>query len=397
MYLKSTSKKLYQIKEKGYKFFSSISIPGVSHIFSNEIHLFKALWAILILSSFSFGLWNISETVNDYRKFDVITNVARVTPNKFTFPAITICNKNWYTRDHYKNGSLIDSIFLYDLNKISFKNFIKSNYIKPIEFPLQSLDNNSDFFRIRLDTYSECFRINGATNRSVQFLTASNTGDQLLVTIANHYIDRIAEHEYFIYSLKFKFFSVFISDNQMNSFYQVPSLTLDFGYRHTIEIEMPSIEAKLGEPYNQCRETGPERVYHQKNCIEACIYKGIKYKYNCTYAGLFAVGTLEKCQLGGLQSEFLSSCVKECPADCYSRQFRSHIVSTKLDNADYTDFRFAVPDFSSLKIDQIPKMNEFAFLSNIGGSLGLFMGISFLSFVEIFEFIVDVFLIAFIY
>lgn len=42
-------------------------------------------------------------------------------------------------------------------------------------------------------------------------------------------------------------------------------------------------------------------------------------------------------------------------------------------------------------------MNEFGFLSNIGKSLGLFMGILLLSFVEIIEFIVDLFVIAFIY
>ncbi len=51
--------------------------------------------------------------------------------------------------------------------------------------------------------------------------------------------------------------------------------------------------------------------------------------------------------------------------------------------------------YSSLeykKIEQIPKTELFDLVSNIGGTLGLFIGVSFLSFIEFFELIFEVIL-----
>jgi hypothetical protein len=41
-------------------------------------------------------------------------------------------------------------------------------------------------------------------------------------------------------------------------------------------------------------------------------------------------------------------------------------------------------------IDQIGKMNGFDLISNIGGNLGLFIGISFLSFAELIELFIEI-------
>ncbi len=46
-------------------------------------------------------------------------------------------------------------------------------------------------------------------------------------------------------------------------------------------------------------------------------------------------------------------------------------------------------------IDQIPKMNSFDFISNLGGNFGLFIGISFLSFAEFIELFIEIILIFF--
>jgi hypothetical protein len=46
-------------------------------------------------------------------------------------------------------------------------------------------------------------------------------------------------------------------------------------------------------------------------------------------------------------------------------------------------------------IDQIPKMNSFDFISNLGGNFGLFIGISILSFAEFIELFIEIILIFF--
>jgi len=68
---------------------------------------------------------------------------------------------------------------------------------------------------------------------------------------------------------------------------------------YQIGILKESIEIKLPEPYNLCKESSIDEPYHQSNCIGYCIFKEIKDKYNCTFSqSLFAIKGLEECKLG---------------------------------------------------------------------------------------------------
>jgi hypothetical protein len=51
---------------------------------------------------------------------------------------------------------------------------------------------------------------------------------------------------------------------------------------------------------------------------------------------------------------------------------------------------FFYESLSYTVIDQIPKMNMLDLISNIGGNLGLFIGVSFLSFAEIIELFIEI-------
>lgn len=357
------------------------------------------LWTLLIITSFSVGFWNISQTANDFYNYDVITNVERFTPNSITYPAITICVTYNYKRDLYKNGTLVKSENIYD-NTLRIRNFLKVAAFNPGgSLSVPYVKNNVDFFQIKFNLVHDydCLRINGATNKKAELIGTNNTLNKLHVHVRTSYIERVSDKEYFNYSLNndlgsesINQFYVYFGDNYLDSFYQVQNYVLDLNNRHSIEIEARSIESKLGEPYNQCKESKPDEVYFQKNCIESCVYREIKKKYNCSFPGLFASASLKECELKDFPWEFTSGCEKECPVSCYSVQYIPHIFSTVI-GYDYTEFQFSIPDFTSLKITQIPKMNGFSLLSEIGGSLGLFMGISFLNFIEIVEFIFDMF------
>ena len=52
-------------------------------------------------------------------------------------------------------------------------------------------------------------------------------------------------------------------------------------------------------------------------------------------------------------------------------------------------------DFSSLEITQIPKFTSFNLVSTIGGTLGIFVGIRFLSIVEVVELFMDILVVTF--
>ena len=56
----------------------------------------RLIWIAAILASVSYGFYNIAKSVNEYERFDVITNARVVIPEVLIFPAITICTSGVY-------------------------------------------------------------------------------------------------------------------------------------------------------------------------------------------------------------------------------------------------------------------------------------------------------------
>ena len=135
------------------------------------------------------------------------------------------------------------------------------------------------------------------------------------------------------------------------------------------------------------------------NCIEACFFKEIKNKYNCTFQEtLFSIQGFSQCvhEYLVLKKEFSASCKTKCPLEsCFSEKF-TFDYATIASELDFTRLRFYLRDLSFLNITQIPKTDPFTFLNNIGGGLGLFMGIAFPNLIEFFQFIMEIVLIIFI-
>ena len=90
-------------------------------------------------------------------------------------------------------------------------------------------------------------------------------------------------------------------------------------------------------------------------------------------------------------------CYSECSEECDSIKYEtSHTFtksSSKIDNL--VAFNIFYPSLDYTVIDQIPKMDLFDFISNLGGNFGLFIGISFLSFAEFIELFIEIILILF--
>ena len=242
-------------------------------------------------------------------------------------------------------------------------------------------------------------RFNSITNRSVELFKASSIEDFLDIFFTNFYREDISKKEYYNYTFIFDSFLVYVGDNFLNSFENLQYLELKSVIAYDIQIEKVSTETKLPEPYNPCKKSSVDEPYHQIDCIEACTYKQIKNKYNCTFhSTLFSIQGFRQCvrKYSGLKVEFSASCLKECPLEsCFSEKFTFY-STTRFSNSHYTSFRFYFRELSTLNITQIPKTDGFTFLNNIGGGLGLFMGVAFPNLIEFFQFILEIVLIIFI-
>ncbi len=203
-YLKVSTKKAKwsKVKAKTVDYFKTISIPGVPQIVTTESYLLKLLWIVVILSVFGFGFENISEAVADYYKFDNITNIERVYPENVTFPAITICYEGGYSREHYRNGSLIrnDTVSVSLLEK-----FLKRKYFYSFKQnnSFVNLNNHLDIFKINQPVFNfnlDCLRFNAVTNRCDDLFKASSILDRLNIFLNNFYRENISNVEYYRYN-----------------------------------------------------------------------------------------------------------------------------------------------------------------------------------------------------
>ena len=357
------------------------------------------------------GFYNITDLTNDYFKYEVVTNVERVTEENFTFPAVTICKSNIVERHYYKNNTIVNKENVTDL---SMKNFIGYSFFKETS---NNITDQLEFFRLPQYGYI-CTRFNGVSNHNLenQLVKVNTTNEPFYIEIIHKYFQPINENEYFNYTLSINQpFTIFIEDNYLNSYYGKFSLMKN-GIEHYISMVKSESEEKLDDPYSKCKKSTNNQRYLQNNCIESCIYSKIGRKFNCTFNGLFKINDLQVCKFNisdfvffnQIKEEVFKDCNKECPIECKSMKFSSQVsewepikfgsqVSTNQSDVNQMSTRFAffLSDLSFLKITQIPKTSFFSFISaDIGGALGLFMGASALNFIEIFEFIVD---ISFIY
>lgn len=279
-----------------------------------------------------------------------------------------------------------------EFDQLDIKNFVVNVLFNDQVFNISDLE----FFK-NPETQLQCFRFNGARNK--QLATTNNTLDKVIITVRNSQL-RYSSEEVKVFDF-FPQTKIFITDNYLNSLHSETYLLSLLTYLEEVAINVTigksMIETKLGEPYNHCKESPPDQRYHQMNCIESCIYRDIAYKYNCSFDGLFRIEGLVECSqnIQEHRDEFYNSCKNECPKSCawteYSKTepITEYVKNFEPSVSTLTRFIFSV-EFSSLEISQIPKMTGFSYISNIGGSLGLFMGISFLSFVELIEFFIDV-------
>ena len=410
--------KLHKMRDRLHIFCLKIKIPGVSPIFKTEFLPLKILWVGLIMTSALFGIANIANTTRDFYNFRAVTKVETVTVKNFVLPAITICaNCNLIKKSHYLNESLVTEndtrsdrgahTYMTDRSIKSFiekitlfypdrnnENGAKNDQFLPINI------SQLEYFKIEdvLDS-KNCFRLNGALSNQ-QPITVNKTSDRLIIDIRSNFTEKISAQEKWVYSLE-KGLDVYIKDQHLNSFYSFDPISFTivgkFGNSYDIKVEKSTIESKLGEPFNPCRRSDMGQPYHQMNCIEGCIYRNIREQNNCTLKNsLFAVDGLASCEgsFWTFEAAFSKECEKECPLGCDSTKYDMNYLY-KPHEHDSAEFHFSVSDFSSLLITQCPNMNEFNLISNIGGSLGLFMGISFLNSIEVFDLIIDLMTIIF--
>jgi len=222
---------------------------------------------------------------------------------------------------------------------------------------------------------SKCFALNSGRDSSghlQEIKTTKNTGWEFWIEFY------IPDDYYLIYN---------IHQPNIRPTKSEISRVIGSGSFNFLELEK-TVETKLGLPYNNCtklndwqdtyyvRQTKKNNMTYRKvNCIEECQdYLNEKYPYqNKTLIEL---------------SEF-NNCYNLCPLECDSTIYK--ISETKLPNSPgKVVILLGYDSLKYTKITQSPKTKLSELISNLGGSAGLFLDLTFLSGCRAIEFILEI-------
>ena len=290
-------------------------------------------------------------------------------------------------------------------------------------------------------TYGNCYKYNSGINASLSQLPLKYSykagytyGLNIFSVISG------SKNNYSRFNIqKYQGVVIFIHDSKhkpiiSNGIQILAGTNVNIGMKKTLTHKSPY-------PYSDCKDlssfssdfydilTKSNKSYRQIDCFDLLLQKQIINKCSCydlQYSQLYnATPCLSYTQLTCAEMVYMDfwkntrtdSYSSECPLECDSIQFDFTYSTSDFDPTGlYTYFKnkktptedelaefkkqifSANIYFSELKyteITQTPAMNIIDLFANIGGTLGLFVGISVLSFIEIIEFIMEVIIIYF--
>lgn len=356
------SSKMKKVKEISQKLVNTTAFYGLKHINKAESRFMKIVWTVMTVISLSAGLFIIAKTIDNFYKNDVFTLTKRKEPENHLMPSVAFCS---------------DAPNLHAL--------IKHAYIKKTNS--STALTGVDFYADSLEIRSKCIKFNNYRNKmdaeNLVYHLKNSTKDQFIFIID--------------LNVGFESVDVFFSDNYLNIL-DWSQLVTGFGNQAKGKFYVDftkNVEHKMEEPYNDCQLIADE-TYRQANCLAQCKNKKAISQYNCTLRNYYSTQGYEYC--GYYFSRIYENdtdCLMDCPLECSSIKFDaivSNYVSSTNENGS-VKFYMSYLDSSYIEVSQSPKMSEFTLISSIGGALGLFVGIRFLSIVELLEYLAELLIV----
>lgn len=386
---------LNEINEKITKLALDSTAHGLPNVLKSKRLFNKLFWFCFLLTSSVVSFYYVSRNILAYLDYEVVSIVKTEYVQPAEFPTITFCSQTAGTFN--------------DLNKFKFEE-ISFGYEDP-----KSLSNDLESFFSTLK--GRCFRFNSGKNMSNHsipskyssiggrddgFYLKLNTSFTILAWIHNRSEPPIIE-------------SFNNHDNPV---------IITNGTKSNIAITKLVI-SKLGYPYNECLNDfslfkgnmtiinhilAKNQSYTQKVCLTLCFQVNYIAKNPCdcnettlgnVWFDCFSkkekknrTGCTYKFKNDFYKKNLIQECKQYCPHECESVTY-SFTVNNYNNYDRRTTAAFYYQTLQYTLITQQPKLHLFDLISGIGGTLGLFIGISFVNLFEIGEILTEIFLILF--
>ena len=398
--------------EKLLHLFENSSLPGLPIVINSKRWITKIVWLLSIGSLLVVSIWFISILTQNYYKNQEINYSETIQEYRSEFPAVSLCTPI----EKINIQSIMENLFRNDQENLA--NFISFNLSETLIYctfeglPCKWNDFSLDSTGLFLKAPFACYRFNSGLNAAFQPVAirkiSSNDIDRGLVINLN--LSKFKQQLNF--NSKFKIYienasTIFIAPGKSDN---SDSITIPAG-ENIIKVARELIKRSktLNENcYNQKESSNyrlvklfnsAEKSYLQSDCLDLCVFEKLcGFSYTEGNQSLdFLLGRKYECIAKSNEEGILNSnlsiqeqCNQECPLECESFRYKmshsylGHYFSQSSFGAE-SILKLSVyyPKLEYTLSGKLIKITLEDLISQLGGVLGLFLGVSFFTFVEI--------------
>jgi hypothetical protein len=417
-----TQKKMIKYKKELIKNkITELALVSTSHglpsVFRVERNFLKITWLFLFIGGCVISILLVKQSIIDYLNYSVVTNINEIYEMPIEYPKISFINSKYPKLNLPLEKKIVRCTF----------NIINCN--------------SSDFEIIRDDLGFISYEF----KKTEAVFTGGIYGFQLMVDFGN--LTQYENKETGLNGMRFVIHNKKLISG-LNGGMSDRGVDVEFGQSADITIKRIDSQ-KLDKPFSDCIKdvtsidsfdsslykyilNSTNYSYTQEYCLDLCRGRETNKYFNISNKIDSSLNAYLKISYLNIPSKdldfFLTNvlikitkeiCFKECPLECDSVKYQYSYSSKNFDlqkrlayfksnkisidpsyeKSNYFENVFTVRIYydqtSYTRITEIPKTELIDLIASIGGNLGLFIGISFLSFAELFELIIEIIVILF--
>lgn len=339
------------------------------HLFSRPLDakkIFRALiWLVIMIPLFVTCMILVYNNYEAYTRNEVVTQIKLKESNNLTFPALTLCPLETRPPPRPSISHNLSEIF----SSCSFE----GHYLCSLD------DFESVSLYDPLDNASyNCFKINGgknATSNKTSILNAlvfgKGSGFSIDLYIRNQNVS----------------VGYFVGDTGVKPVFSEMTNLLQPGRIAHVSVKK-SVDVKLPEPYNNCKDDIDSETsdlvkeileqnitYRQINCYDLCYYNYQKLSQFQAYTSFNYID---------------SNCTLVCPLECVTNSFEVTQTTKILDGKQKLIINVFYGSNKYTDVTQSVKTSITDLIANTGGVLGLFLEVTFISAYRFFIIVFDI-------
>jgi len=369
------------------------SIHGVYYAFERgHFRAWKQItWLLITMAAAGALMFVLVEEFRGYFEYSINTSVKTIIPNSLSFPQVTVCNHNKYDSSLQNSTGIYEPMNEEQVNAIS-QPF--SDFMLTTEFNQVSYDNLTQVWTPVITSMGRCYSFvtdeqvfkPGVTaglyaemwlNQSNYENTTSTAGVDIFVTQAGSAI------------------------TDQTTPVSVPPGASSIAIS-LIRYDRTGVQEK---PWSGCYGFAPE--YSNEVCRADCIDAATREICGCRLLGdskgpelRYCNSTDDACtsEIGDQAIETCDCSTPPCREDIYISRYSAAGIASKMatrieEEYDFQrgemfrNFVLVYINFDSIRLDRVDETKATSapqLISNLGGNMGFFMGISLISLIEIF-------------